>query len=99
MGESGVAPGPSASQRVAGQAHWSILAKVATLAGTLGVSVICARRLGKDEFGVLSLAKNMVAFGVLAASLGLDRALLRFVPEMEPPGSVGRVETIPGAAP
>jgi len=83
VGDGGLAPPPSASQRVAGQAHWSILAKVATLAGTLGVSVICARRLGKDEFGVLSLAKNMVAFGVLAASLGLDRALLRFVPEME----------------
>lgn len=74
---------PSASQRVAGQAHWSILAKVATLAGTLGVSVVCARQLGKDEFGVLSLARNMVTFGVLAASLGLDRALLRFVPELE----------------
>ena len=72
---------------MAGQAHWSVLAKIATLFGTLGVSVICARYLGKDEFGVLSLARNMVTFGVLAASLGLDRALLRFVPELETLGS------------
>jgi len=79
----GVSSAPSASQRVAGQAHWSILAKIATLVGTLGVSVVCARKLGKDEYGVLSLAKNMVTFGVMAASLGLDRALLRFVPELE----------------
>lgn len=78
---------PSASQRVAGQALWSVLAKVATLAGTLGVSVIAARLLGKDAFGVWSLARNLGTFGVLLVSAGLDRALLRFVPELETQGS------------
>lgn len=80
-------PQPSASQRVAGQAPWSVLAKIATLVGTLGVSVIAARQLGSHDFGVWSLARNMVTFGVLAASFGLDRALLRFVPELESLGS------------
>ncbi|MBP9143249.1 MAG: oligosaccharide flippase family protein [Thermoanaerobaculia bacterium] len=85
------APGavPSASQRVAGQAMWSILAKVATLAGTLGVSVLAARLLGKDTFGVWSLARNLGALGVLLVSAGLDRALLRFVPELEAQGARG----------
>lgn len=78
---------PTASQRVAGQALWSILAKVATLAGTLGVSVLAARMLGKDAFGVWSLARNLGTLGVLLVSAGLDRALLRFVPELEALGS------------
>ncbi len=88
---------PSASERVAGQAVWSILSKIATLAGTLGVSVIAARLLGSHEFGVWSLARNMVAFGVLAASFGLDRALLRFIPELETQGSLSGVRRLFGA--
>lgn len=77
----------SASERVAGQAIWSVAAKVATLAGTLGVSVIAARSLGKDAFGVWSLGRNLGTFGVLLISAGLDRALLRFLPELEALGS------------
>lgn len=87
----------TASQRVAGQAVWSIAAKVATLGGTLGVSVIAARLLGKDEFGVWSLARNFVAFGVLLGSAGLDRALLRFVPELESVGSRRGIRRLVGA--
>lgn len=86
--------GPSASQRVAGQAVWSVLAKVATLAGTLGVSVLAARMLGKDAFGVWSLARNLGAFGVLLVSAGLDRALLRFVPELEALGAQAGVRRL-----
>ena len=42
------APLQTASQRVSSQAVWSVLAKVATLGGTLGVSILAARYLGVE---------------------------------------------------
>lgn len=81
------APLQTASQRVSSQAVWSVLAKVATLGGTLGVSILAARYLGAEDFGVWSLARNMVVYLGLLGAFGLDRALLRFVPELEVRGA------------
>ena len=87
MGDVVAAPLPTASQRVSGQAVWSVLAKVATLGGTLGVSIVAARYLGAEDFGVWSLARNMVVYLALLGAFGLDRALLRYVPELEAQGA------------
>jgi O-antigen/teichoic acid export membrane protein len=87
MGDVVAAALPTASQRVSGQAVWSVLAKVATLGGTLGVSIVAARYLGADDFGVWSLARNMVVYLGLLGAFGLDRALLRYVPELEAQGA------------
>lgn len=73
----------TATQRISGQAVWSIFAKIATLGGTLGVSVIAARKLGADDFGTWSFARNAVVYISVLGAFGLDRALLRFVPELE----------------
>ena len=94
MGDVVAAALPTASQRVSGQAVWSILAKVATLGGTLGVSVVAARYLGAEDFGVWSLARNMVVYLGLFAAFGLDRALLRFVPELEARGAGAAVRRL-----
>jgi O-antigen/teichoic acid export membrane protein len=85
---------PTASQRVSGQAVWSIAAKVATLGGTLGVSVIAARELGAAEFGTWSFARNLMVYLALIGAFGLDRALLRFVPELESKGSASGVRRL-----
>ena len=77
----------TASQRVSSQAVWSVLAKVATLGATLGVSVAAARLLGAGDFGVWSFARSVVVYLALLGAFGLDRALLRFVPELEAAGA------------
>lgn len=87
MGEGVATAVPTASERVSGQAVWSVAAKFATLAGTLGVSVIAARHLGAEGFGTFSFARNLMVYLALLGAFGLDRALLRFVPELEARGS------------
>ncbi len=100
-GRGAVAPPPdahavSAAERVSGEAAWSVLAKVATLVGTLGVSVVAARMLGPDDFGTWSLARNMVTYIALLTAFGLDRSLLRFVPELEARGARAGIAALLG---
>lgn len=46
------------------------------------ISVLIVRMLGKQEYGVFALCKNLVEVLVIFCTLGLNTALVRFVPEL-----------------
>lgn len=89
---SGAAPGgrapPPAAPRatfaagaVAGM-PWMIAIKVVLMFVYFAISILAVRGLGKEQYGVLSLCKNIAEYAVIVCGLGLNAALLRFIPEL-----------------
>jgi O-antigen/teichoic acid export membrane protein len=56
--------------------------KMAMLFVYLGLSILTVRLLGPAEYGRFVIARSVMEFLVLICALGLDVAILRFVPEL-----------------
>ncbi len=67
--------------RAADAMFWNLLGKFALMLIRFLESVVLVRLLGDAEYGLFSQAINLNALLVLVAALGLENALLRFVPE------------------
>lgn len=61
---------------------WMIGNKVAMIFVYMGLSILTVRLLGPVEFGRFVLARSITEFLVILCALGLDVAILRFVPEL-----------------
>ena len=61
---------------------WMIANKLAMIFVYLGLSVLTVRLLGPAEYGRFVLARSITEFLVIICALGLDVAILRFVPEL-----------------
>jgi O-antigen/teichoic acid export membrane protein len=61
---------------------WMILNKVLMLFVYMGLSILTVRLLGPQEYGRFSLIRNITDYLVVICALGLDVALLRFIPEL-----------------
>ena len=61
---------------------WMIANKGAMLFVYMGLSVLTVRLLGPAEYGRFVLARSIMEFLVITCALGLDVAILRFVPEL-----------------
>lgn len=65
---------------------WGVLAQLAQLVLALAASVVVVRWLGAADFGRLTLARQVLLFLVVLGGLSLERALLRFLPELRSAG-------------
>jgi O-antigen/teichoic acid export membrane protein len=65
---------------------WSVLAKVGRFVLGMASSVIVVRALGTDDYGVLSLVRNILMFMVIIAGGGLGNAILKFLPVLRVEG-------------
>jgi O-antigen/teichoic acid export membrane protein len=70
------------SRQLVGGVPWAIFSKLFLFASYLGVSIILVRGLGAEQYGVFSLCKNLEEYCAVVCSLGLNTALLRFLPEL-----------------
>lgn len=64
-------------QKIASNSAWLVLDKVCRLGGGLLVSIMLARYLGPEEFGVLSYALSLTAFLGAFVYLGLSGLVVR----------------------
>jgi len=70
------------------------VAFVALLVGraiTLIATIVLARHLGKGDYGIFAIAMSFSAIASMIATLGIDRALVRFVPAHRVEGDGGRM--------
>jgi O-antigen/teichoic acid export membrane protein len=65
-----------------GGVPWMVASKFLLFFVYFGISVITVRLLGPEKYGVYSICKSMAEFGVLFGALGLNSALIRFIPEL-----------------
>ncbi|MEI6808016.1 MAG: oligosaccharide flippase family protein [bacterium] len=70
------------SHEAVGGLPWMILNKVLMLFVYMGLSVLTVRLLGPEEYGRFALIRNITDYLVVLCALGLDVALLRFIPEL-----------------
>lgn len=68
--------------RYARSGAWSIIAEGMHLVGGIVLSVVVVRSLSTRDFGILSEARQITSLAVVLAGLALERAALRFVPEL-----------------
>lgn len=61
---------------------WMVATKAVLFFVYFGISIIAVRKLGKEQYGVFSLCRNVSEYLVVLCALGLNAAILRFVPEM-----------------
>jgi len=69
-----------------------------TLAGALVVSIILARSLGRDGFGVYALTMSVVMFTLLFARLGISGTVRRYVAELDGKDDLGLAGIVLGRA-
>jgi len=65
-----------------GAVPWILGSKVVLFFAYFGISILIVRGLGKEEYGVFALCKNIVDVAVILCGLGMNSAILRFVPEL-----------------
>ncbi len=61
---------------------WILGSKVLLFFAYFGISVAIVRTLGREEYGVFALCKAFADVLVILCGLGMNAALLRFVPEL-----------------
>jgi len=83
--------GLSLIRQTARAVAWNQAAKVVEVATGFGVSVLLARLLAKEAYGVYGLAFAVVGMLLLAADLGLKETFGKFLPQV---GSAARVRFI-----
>lgn len=70
------------SRESVGAVPWIIASKVILFFAYFGISILIVRALGKEQYGVFALCKNIVDVAVILGGLGMNSAILRFVPEL-----------------
>lgn len=81
-------------ERLARAVPWTVLTRIATLASTLAVSAILYRSLSGERFGLYTVLRSALQYTVLLVSFGLDRSLLRYLPEARARDALGAVASI-----
>ena len=61
---------------------WMVLSKAVLFLVYMGLSISTVRFLGKEKYGLYSLSMNLVEYLAVLCALGLNSALLRFIPEL-----------------
>jgi O-antigen/teichoic acid export membrane protein len=65
-----------------GAVPWILASKALLFFAYFGISVLIVRGLGKEEYGVFSILKAIADIVVILCGLGMNAAILRFVPEL-----------------
>lgn len=61
---------------------WILASKVLLFFAYFGISVLIVRGLGKEEYGIFSILKAIADILVIVCGVGMNAAILRFVPEL-----------------
>ncbi len=75
-------------EKVARAMSWGLVAKVAAFAAGFAANIVIVRSLGSYKWGVLSELKTVTAFVLVIVMLGLNTALLKFLPVLRVSGGV-----------
>ena len=75
-------------EKVAHAFAWSFVAKMAAFAAGFVANMLIVRSLGAHGWGILSELKTVTGFVLVMAMLGLDTALLKFLPVLRVSGNV-----------
>lgn len=75
-------------ERVARAFVWSLVAKVAAFAAGFTANILIVRSLGAYGWGILSELRTVTGFVLILVMLGLDTALLKFLPVLRVSGGV-----------
>ncbi|MFZ4773827.1 MAG: oligosaccharide flippase family protein [Terrimicrobiaceae bacterium] len=70
------------SRESVGAVPWILATKVVLFVAYFGISILIVRALGKEEYGVFALCKNIVDVVVILCGFGMNSVILRFVPEL-----------------
>lgn len=80
-------PAPVIPHHVIGGVPLFVIAKAGLFFALLAISPLTFRYLGKEQYGVLSLCKNIAGWAVVACCMGLNTSLTRFLPELQAGGN------------
>jgi O-antigen/teichoic acid export membrane protein len=75
-------------EKVARAFAWSLVAKVAAFVAGFAANILIVRSLGAHGWGVLSELKTITGFVLVIVMLGMDTALLRFLPVLRVAGGL-----------
>jgi O-antigen/teichoic acid export membrane protein len=75
-------------ERVARAMPWSLAARVLAFAAGFAANILIVRSLGAVDWGVLSELRTVLGFVLVLIMLGLDAALVKFVPLLRVKGGV-----------
>ena len=70
-----------ASGHLARAVPWTVVTRVLTLVSILAVSAIVYRSLTAERFGLYSVLRTTLQYTMLLVGFGLERSLLRYLPE------------------
>lgn len=70
------------SRESMGAVPWILGSKVLLFFAYFGISILIVRTLGKEDYGIFALTKNFAGLMVIVCGLGMNAAILRFVPEL-----------------
>lgn len=76
-------PGPVFfSRNVVRGIPWTMASKLVLFFVYFGISIVVVRKLGAEKYGVFSLCRVVGDFVIVICGLGLNTALIRFIPEL-----------------
>lgn len=76
-------------ERVARAMSWSLVARIVSFAAGFAGNIMIVRSLGAYDWGLLSEIKTILPFMLVVAMLGLDTAILKFLPAVRVKGGGG----------
>lgn len=85
------APGKNAASKQIRGSSLLLFGRFLSIAANFGVQVLTVRYLTKSDFGAFAYALSIVSLGENVVTLGLDRAVTRFIPIYEERGERGKL--------
>jgi O-antigen/teichoic acid export membrane protein len=76
------APPASTGQKVTGAMSWILVPRAIQVAVSLVTSILIVRKLGRFDYGTLSVLRSLLCLAVVVLGLGLGQAINRFIPEL-----------------
>ena len=77
-------------EKVARAMSWSLFARVAGFTAGIAANIMIVRSLSDDDWGILSEVRTIIAYVYVLVMLGLDSALLKYLPALRAAGGVPR---------
>ena len=63
-------------------APWLVIGKTVSFIIYFIISILIVKGLGKEDYGLFVMSKSAGSYLLIACALGLNRCILRYVPEM-----------------
>jgi O-antigen/teichoic acid export membrane protein len=73
-------------ERVGRAMSWSLVARIAAFAAGIGANILIVRTVSEHDWGILSEVKTILQFVMAVVMIGIDAAILKFVPMLRVQG-------------